>query len=441
MHEADRHPTGFRTPGRAGSTPRPRPRVLFLSCHLPWPPASGGRRREFELIRRLAPRFDVHLVVVSKTPDEDAKNVGALTPFCRRVEVFAAERPKPEGGTSADLSQVARHRSRTANKRVREILATDRVDLLHVEGFYLMQHVPGWVEAPVLLVEQNIEYELERQRARCVGGAVIRLDSFARFVRTHDAELDCWRRATRLATVTWEDRELMRRELPAASVSVVPDGADHVPSRNRGAPALERPHAPLAVLLANFGYAPNVDAALFFAREILPAVREDEDLHVWLVGNAPPPEVRALAGDRVTVTGYVPDVLGYLDAADAVVCPLRIGGGIKVKTIEALRRGKAIVSTGIGAQGLSARARSALLIADEPREFARALTTLILDPSRRALLERRARAAAATLPTWDQSARALSAVYDELLQRVEAKAQPLPPPRLEPIPILAGRSS
>jgi glycosyltransferase involved in cell wall biosynthesis len=103
--------------------------------------------------------------------------------------------------------------------------------------------------------------------------------------------------------------------------------------------------------------------------------------------------------------------------ADVLVCPLRIGGGIKVKVIEALRRGKAIVSTGIGAQGLPAQARDALIVADDPRQFAAAVADLLRDEPRRARLERRAAAAARSLPTWNQAAAALAALYDALLER------------------------
>lgn len=397
-----------------------RSRVLFLSCHLPWPPLSGGRRRELELITRLAERFDVHLLVISKTPDQDLANAGFLDACCSTVEVFPAASSRRDTAGLDEPPQVLRHRSRAATTRVREILAADQVDLVHVEGFYLVQHVPDWIEVPMVLVEQNIEYELEHQRARAGGGGVTRLDGFLRSVRTHDAELACWRRATRLATVTAEDRATVRAELPGATVSVVPDGVDHVAARpvEPGVTSADRPDARLITLLANFGYAPNVDAARFFCGEILPEVRRAHpDVQLWLVGNAPPVEVRSLASERVEVTGYVPDVLPYLDAADVVVCPLRIGGGIKVKTIEALRRGKAVVTTGIGAQGLPPGARGAVWVEDDPIAFAHAVTTLLRDRQRRMRLERLAVRGACGMSTWDRSAEALALVYDELLDR------------------------
>jgi glycosyltransferase involved in cell wall biosynthesis len=241
-----------------------------------------------------------------------------------------------------------------------------------------------------------------------------------------------------VATVTPEDRLVIESVLTATHVSVVPDGADHLPAPNEtvvGQEHLDRPPGPLIVLLANFAYAPNVDAALHLCHNILPTLRAAvPNVHTWLVGNAPPPEVRALTAATVEVTGRVRDVLPFVDAADVMVCPLRIGGGIKVKMIEALRRGKAVVSTPIGAQGLSVQAKNSLLIEEEPWAFADAVASLITDPDRRAQLERRAMRAASQLPLWDDAAGTLAAVYNELLESA-------PDTEFEPVPMAAGRSS
>jgi hypothetical protein len=96
MGRPNRHTGGTRAPATALRA-AVRPRVLFLSCHLPWPAVSGGRRRELELLRRISDRFDVHLVVVSKTPDEDRANATRMQRWCSSVEVFAASSPSGEG--------------------------------------------------------------------------------------------------------------------------------------------------------------------------------------------------------------------------------------------------------------------------------------------------------------------------------------------------------
>ena len=133
-----------------------RPRVLFLTCHLPYPPVSGGRRREYELITRLGASFDIELGVVSKTYEEDRANARALEEFCSRVEVFAAHPVTSATGASPSAFQVIRHHCPEFSSHVARRLQKGDIDVLHVESFYMMQHVPPAAPAPIFLVEQNV---------------------------------------------------------------------------------------------------------------------------------------------------------------------------------------------------------------------------------------------------------------------------------------------
>src|SRR5215211_4160148 len=111
------------------STRADRPAVLFLACHLPFPPLSGGRRRELELIKRVSRHVDVDLLVVSKTHQEDLANVHELERVCRRVEVFPADPLPQDGGGAGDALQVLRHRCPALTARVAELLSRGDVDL------------------------------------------------------------------------------------------------------------------------------------------------------------------------------------------------------------------------------------------------------------------------------------------------------------------------
>jgi glycosyltransferase involved in cell wall biosynthesis len=115
------------------------------------------------------------------------------------------------------------------------------------------------------------------------------------------------------------------------------------------------------------------------------------------------------------VVGRVPAVEPYLDAAQVVVAPLRIGGGIKVKVLEALARGRPIVATSVAAQGLGSAGADCMRIADDPESFARAVVSLLRRPEERDELARQARAFARTLPSWDVAAAKLAACYRELV--------------------------
>jgi glycosyltransferase involved in cell wall biosynthesis len=113
------------------------------------------------------------------------------------------------------------------------------------------------------------------------------------------------------------------------------------------------------------------------------------------------------------VTGPVSDVVPWLRAARVFVAPLRMGGGVKVKILEALTLGKAVVTTRIGAQGLHRLSPGSLVVADDPDEFADAVARLLVDDPERVRQEARARLAARRLPTWDAAAEQLAACWNE----------------------------
>jgi polysaccharide biosynthesis protein PslH len=381
-------------------------RVLFLTCHLPYPPISGGRLRELELLKRLAPCFDIDVCAVTKTFGEDAAQASMIEQYGIDVALFPAEPSRRNGKSVPHLpDQVLRHRSEPASAYVASVL--ERVDVVHVEGFYLMHLLPDPSPVPAVLVEQNVEYRLWLQRAESTRNG-LRMHYLREFARTRDAESRAWRAADRCAVLTEEDREAILAVEPDLEVALVPDGIDHLPL----AGPMRRTGPPSLVFVGNFGYEPNVDAAQYLCEDILPLVAEAvPNVHLTLVGNSGPPELGQLAGPQVTLTGRVPSVEPYLDAADVVVAPLRVGGGVKVKVLEALRRGKAIVTTGVGTQGL-AGAEACVRQEDDPARFAQAVIDVLQRPAERRRLEAAAQAYAASLPTWDMSADLLAGLWE-----------------------------
>ncbi|MDP9068031.1 MAG: glycosyltransferase family 4 protein [Actinomycetota bacterium] len=390
-------------------------RILFLTCHLPYPPFSGGRLREFELIKRLGGDLDIHLCAVSKTYAEDAANIDRLSPYCSDIQLLPVDPLEQRSrGDGARAFQVRRHGSSAMGEYLAAELERSRPDVVHVEGFYVMQHLPKRAGLPVLLVEQNVEYLLWRQKAEAAVGRDEREAILREYLLTLEAETEAWRAAALCAAVTDDDREAILAAEPGLDVRVVPDGADHlrdVPERH--VPPLQNTVA----FIANYAYEPNVDGALYLLDRIWPRVRARvPSAQLLLVGNAPPASVAdlAAASGGVTVTGRVAEVEPYLTSATLVVCPLRVGGGVKVKVLEALSRGKAIVTTSVGAQGFGPEVGSALEIHDRPAPFADAVVRLLRRPARRAALEQRAAEFALGLPTWDQAAQRLRDCYDEL---------------------------
>lgn len=174
-----------------------------------------------------------------------------------------------------------------------------------------------------------------------------------------------------------------------ASVRVVPNGVRipaAAPPRRRGAPFS-------VVFVGNMSYYPNEDAAAFFCREVLPRLRSRlaMPLRLRIVGARPPAAVRALAADPdVSVTGALPDLAAEYGRADAVVVPLRAGGGTRIKILEAFSYRRPVVSTTVGAEGLAVRDGEHLLIADDAETLAARCALLACRPEVGAALAARA---------------------------------------------------
>jgi glycosyltransferase involved in cell wall biosynthesis len=142
----------------------------------------------------------------------------------------------------------------------------------------------------------------------------------------------------------------------------------------------------------NFIHPPNLDAALRLARRIFPPVKASHPgARLKIVGDGPPRALRAMESPAIAVTGRVPDMTPLLEEAAVVVVPLRCGGGIRMKMIEALRAGKAVVATALAAEGLEIRPGSEFMLAETDGEFSDAISSLLNQPELRQMLGCRAR--------------------------------------------------
>lgn len=397
-------------------------RILFLTAHLPFPPFSGGRRREFELISRLGKDFEIHLCSITKTWETDIMYISNLLYSCASVNLFKAVF-NDNKQYAIYPNQIKRHTSEEASSYISFLLKNKPFDVVHVEGYYLMQHLPIKPEIPVLLVEHNIECLLNLQRFKL---ATIQQDKsyyWQEYVYTLKWERTFWKRATKCVTLTTEDESNMRQLEHHIDIRTIPNGIDHrkmideAASSNICKNSIVSAKCPSILFVGNFLYEPNIDAALYFSQLIFPLILKDvPNAKLHLVGNAPPPEVSSLTlNKQIKVSGYVDSLTNFYKDADVVVCPLRIGGGVKVKVLEALNAGKAIVSTSIGAQGLNLSTYPSLTVSDEVADFAEKVVRFLLDPQKRYRQEQQALAYASILPTWDQATEAFVQCYKEII--------------------------
>lgn len=389
-----------------------RTKVLYLTHHLPWPPLSGGRLREAELISRLADRFAIDLVAVSKVPDADARYLREAARHGCVARVF----PAYPCGLRESSPLVRSHWSPEARRYLAASAAAERHPVIHVEGHYLAGLLPPPLRSRALLVDHNIESSLYRQRARLAPAGRERLRLLEEAELTERAERSAWASAGIVGTVTEEDADAIRAEVPQAEIRVVTDGADHLVRRAEPVPGMAAERVRL-LFVANLAYQPNEDAARILVTRVFPAIlARCPDANLAVVGPSPPRWLSDAGrkDPRIRVTGWVPDVGRWLDAAEVVVCPLRIGGGVKVKILEALARGCAIVTTPVGMQGLRYLPGDAVMECQDLGAVTEACAMLLGSPARREHFRARAAHAALSLPTWEQAASELGSAWTEL---------------------------
>lgn len=400
-------------------------KILFLTAHLPYPPFSGGRRREFELIFRLSRSFEVHLCSITKSWGTDSMYINELLRYCKSVNLFEAAAPTNKPEYALYPHQMKKHMSEEASSYISFLLKNQSFDLIHIEGYYLLQHLPIKSEVPILLIEHNIEHLLALQQFMVALTQQEKLYFWSEYIKTLNWEQLMWKRATVCVALTNEDKISMERLESNIDVRMIPDGSDHLKKMvdsptpllsNSFEHSVIKDNSPSILFVGNFAYEPNVDAALYFSRDIFPLIlKYVPNVKLFLVGNAPPPEICSLTSNRqIEVSGRVASLIPFYKHADVVVCPLRIGGGVKVKVLEALGFGKAIVSTSIGAQGLDLSTHRAVSVADDMTDFAENVVRLLVNPEERHIQEQEALAYARTLPSWDQVSEAFSRLYEEM---------------------------
>ncbi|MBI2907881.1 MAG: glycosyltransferase [Chloroflexi bacterium] len=404
-------------------------RVLFLAPQMPYPPHKGTSLRNFHLIRGAAAHHEVHLLTFAGS---DLSSAGPLRDLCASIQTV----PSPQRAFSRRLASfflssspdlASRLSSAEFARKVGDILRSTMPEIVQVEGLelapYFLGLPPSRHHPVVILDEHNAEYALQK-RAFEVDRCTPRrwpaaLYSLVQWQKLKRYEGMACRRANAVIAVSEEDKGALLRLDSGLDIAVVPNGVDcaYFQSQER------RQSDATLVFTGTMDFRPNIDAVAWFAREVLPLVqKEAPEARFVIAGGGPTPTVRALAGASVEVTGFVPDVRPYLARAAVYVIPIRMGGGVRFKALEAMASGVPIVSTTVGVEGISVSGGQDLLLADDAPSFATAVLRLLSEhaPSEnsgqalgRGMAER-ARRLVEQRYDWDRITPLLSDLYDRV---------------------------
>jgi polysaccharide biosynthesis protein PslH len=385
--------------------------LLFLSHRLPYPPHNGAALRTYNVIRLLARDFDLHVMCFDRADKATAgmaltDRIAAMAEF-GTFEVFPIPQQSNRMRFIADHARsVIRgvpytyymHDSAPFEHRLRKLLAEKRFVLAHVDSMDLVRFLPILDGIPVACTHHNVESALLKRRAATERSPLVRGYLAHQAALLQEAEKRWVPKMALNIAVSNADRDSLLTLAPTARIAVVPNGVDtHFFTPGNVA----TPEG--CVFVGGTTWYPNRDALEWYISEIEPAVKAMGIVApVTWVGRAADQALRQFADDPVLhLTGYVEDIRPFVHRAKCFIAPLRVGGGTRLKILDAWAMGAAVVSTSIGCEGLAAINGENILIADDVGAFATAIARVLRDDTLRRTIGENARQTAVERYSWD----------------------------------------
>ncbi|TLN14032.1 glycosyltransferase, partial [bacterium] len=350
--------------------------ILFLTQIIPYPPDAGPRLKTWNVLRHLAARGH-RVTLASFVRPEEEQHIPHLKEVCAQVFTVPMRRSR-----LADLAYglwsyaagrpflIERDDLPAMRALVRRVLAEGSIDLIHCDQVSMTQYaLPYAGKGPRTLFDAHNAVWTIFQRMSQQANPLLRLPLRLEARRMRRYEQDLLRSLDRTLAVTDIDRELLLEGLPAGQaealrrkMTVIPIVVDAL-----GQPPVKRqPGSRNIITLGTLHYPPNADGIRWFFESVFPLIQAgQQDVTLTIVGKNPPPDFSAAAdrsGGAIRVTGYVPDLTPYLEAAALMVVPVRAGGGMRVRILEAFVRGMPVVTTSVGLEGIDARPGEEVLV-------------------------------------------------------------------------------
>jgi sugar transferase (PEP-CTERM/EpsH1 system associated) len=362
-------------------------KLLYLVHRLPYPPNKGDKVRSYHLLKHLAAQHEVYLGTFVDDPADEQylDKVGGLCAgmHVARLRPASAKLASLRGLLTGEALTLPYYRDAGLARWVRELAASQALDAVVVFSSSMAQYAEGLEDLPLLVDFVDVDSAKWSDYAQAHAWPLSWL--YRREGRQLLAfEASVAERATCSFFVTDKEVALFRHLAPAgrARVESLSNGVDaefFAPDADRVSP-FETSELPL-VFTGAMDYWPNADAVIWFAAEVLPALRRRwPQLRLHIVGRSPTPAVLALAGEGVVVTGTVPDVRPYLQHATVVVAPLRLARGIQNKILEAMAMARPVVAARTCVGALAAEPGEELLAATDADDYVDQIAALIESP-------------------------------------------------------------
>jgi polysaccharide biosynthesis protein PslH len=399
-------------------------RVLLLTQVLPYPPDSGPKVKTYYVLKYLAQQHDVTLVSFVRESDKP-EYIQHLETLCERVITVPMTRSKSRDlrflGQSLLTSQpwmMLRDERPEMRKVLADLAAETTFDVVHADQTNMGQYALPFTNSRKVLDLHNALWMLYKRLAETTtptSPMKYILSRDWRLLKRYEGEL-C-RQFDAVTAVSEEDRTLLIEAGAREDITVIPIAID----TDEQAQIARRPSGPHIVHIGTMYWPPNIDGITWFLDEIYPIIKQQvPDVRCTLIGARPPASIveRSHHDRTLTVTGYVEDPLPFLEDSSMMVVPLRAGGGMRVKILNALSQGIPMVSTTLGCEGINVTNNKDILIADDAESFAAATVRLLLEAELNKQLTFEGRQTVVNLYDYRQACRPLDDIYASKIKQL-----------------------
>lgn len=398
-------------------------RVLLLTQVLPYPPDSGPKIKTYHVIKYLAQRHRVTLVAFVRDTDKP-EYIAHLKTLCERVITVPIQRAASRDlvflGKSLLSGQpwmMLRDERPEMRAALAELAATSQFDIVHADQLNMGQYALPFPSGRKVLDLHNALWVLYKRMSEAQAFTNPMKYLLMRdwpLLKRYEAEM-C-RRFDAVTAVSEEDKAALIEAGAPSAMTVIPIAVD-LDSQ----PYIERqPKGPHIIHIGTMYWPANINAINWFLDAIYPLIKARlPEVRCTLIGARPPESIieRAKADPSLTVTGYVDDPLPYLQDASMMIVPLKAGGGMRVKILNALAQGIPMVTTTVGCEGIAVTPDKDILIADEPAAFAEASLRLLTDTDLNQRISQNGRDMVMQRYDYREAVKPLDDVYAEIVAK------------------------
>lgn len=398
--------------------------VVIVNESMPYPPTAGNRIRTLNLMLKLAKRHRLTYIARADGASAETREAVAYLGEHGIRTIIADDAPPRRTGAglywrlAANLASVSpyavsSHNSRAMRRAILRHAISEKVDVWQFEWLAYADALRGVSGVRRVIIAHNIESLIWQRYVESETNSLKKWYLRQQWRKFHRVEQRLFNEVECVVTVSPEDQELAKKEFGITHTAVVDNGVDcaHFAELSRS------PERASVLFLGSLDWRPNMDAATLLLDRIFPLVRQQEpEARLAIVGRRPPQWLVARVAGMAGVELYadVPDVRPYLARATAMTVPLRIGGGSRLKILEAMAAGTPVVSSRVGAEGLSVTADEHLKVSDSVEEHAAMLVEAIRQPAEMAALSDNALALVRQRYDWESLSRRLEEVWEDL---------------------------